>query len=81
MKKYIKTLAEYLKKNFIPIVSYNMFNFVPMLSSKVNKYIIDKLNSFVEFDEKEKNSVQKKFDEYNRILEENKSKEIIHKIN
>ena len=76
MKKYIKTLAEYLKKNFIPIVSYNMFNFVPMLSSKVNKYIIDKLNSFVEFDEKEKNSVQKKFDEYNRILEENQSKEI-----
>ena len=56
-----------------------MFNFVPMLSSKVNKYIIDKLNSFVEL--KEKNSVQKKFDEYNRILEENKSKEIIHKIN
>ena len=53
-----------------------MFNFVPMLSSKVNKYIIDKLNSFVEFDEKEKNSVQKKFDEYNRILEENQSKEI-----
>ena len=79
MKKYIKTFAEYLKKNFIPIISYNMFNFVPMLSSKVNKYIIDKLNSFVEL--KEKNSVQKKFDEYNRILEENKSKEIIHKIN
>ena len=53
-----------------------MFNFVPTLSSKVNKYIIDKLNSFVEFDEKEKKSMQKKFDEYNRILEEKQSKEI-----
>ena len=78
MKIYINTLAENLKKNFIPIVSYKMFNFVPSLSSKVNKYIINKLNFFVDntnnFDEKEKKCLQKKIDEYNHILEEKENK-------
>lgn len=81
MKAYINTLAKYLKKNFIPIISYKMFNFEPSLSSKVNKYIINKLNFFVDntndFDKNAKKSVQNKFDEYNRILEEKDSKEII----
>ena len=81
MKVYINTLAKYLKKNFIPIISYKMFNFEPSLSSKVNKYIINKLNFFVDnsndFDKNAKKSVQNKFDEYNRILEEKDSKEII----
>ena len=81
MKVYINTLAKYLKKNFIPIISYKMFNFEPSLSSKVNKYIINKLNFFVDnsndFDKNTKKSVQNKFDEYNRILEEKDSKEII----
>ena len=80
MKVYINTLAKYLKKYFIPIISFKMFNFEPSLSNKVNKYIINKLNFFVDntndLDESEKKNIQKKIEEYNRILEEKDSKEI-----
>ena len=80
MKVYINTLAKYLKKYFIPIISFKMFNFEPSLSNKVNKYIINKLNFFVDntndLDENEKKNIQKKIEEYNRILEEKDSKEI-----
>ena len=80
MKEYINNLVKYLKKYFIPIVSYKMFNFDPNLSNKINKYIINKLNFLVEnityFEENEKNNVQKKIDEYNKMLIEKDSQGI-----
>ena len=80
MKEYINNLVKYLKKYFMPIISYKMFNFDPNLSNKINKYVINKLNFLVEnityFEENEKNNVQKKIDEYNKMLIEKDSQGI-----
>ena len=80
MKEYLNNLVKYLKKYFIPIISYRMFNFDSNLGIKVNKYIISKLNFLVEnisiIDENEKKNMQKKIEEYNTILEGKNSKEI-----
>ena len=80
MKEYINNLVKYLKKYFMPIISYKMFNFDLNLSNKINKYVINKLNFLVEnityFEENEKNNVQKKIDEYNKMLIEKDSQGI-----
>ena len=80
MKQYIDYLVKYLKKYFLPIISYKMFNFDVTLSNKVNKYIINKISFLIDnislFEENEKKNFRTKFDEYNKILEEKNSKEI-----
>lgn len=43
IQDYINNLSKYLKKYFIPIISYKMFNYNNLLNNKVNKYIINKL--------------------------------------
>ena len=48
MKQYIDYLVKYLKKYFLPIISYKMFNFDVTLSNKVNKYIINKISFLID---------------------------------
>ena len=81
MKEYLNNLVKYLKKYFIPIISYKMFNFDSNLCNKVNKYIINKLNFIVEnlsqFEQNEKKNTQKKIEDYIKALEEKDSQGII----
>ena len=78
LKEHIKLLAKYLKKYFIPIISFKMFNFDSSLSEKVNEFIINKLYYFADnitnFIEKDQKNFQKKIEEYNHILREKESK-------
>ena len=80
MKEYLNNLVKYLKKYFIPIISYKMFNFDSNLCNKVNKYIINKLNFIVEnlshFEQNEKKNTQKKIEDYMKALEEKDSQGI-----
>ena len=53
---------KYLKKNFIPIISFKMFDFNHLLINKINKYLINKI-SFI------KDNIKGVFEnENNRIL-------------
>ena len=78
LKEHIKLLAKYLKKYFIPIISFKMFNFDSSLSEKVNEFIINKLYYFADnitnFIEKDQKNFQKKIEEYNHILRVKESK-------
>ena len=80
MKEFINNLSKNLKKYFIPIISYKMFNFDNSLNSKVIKYIIGKLGIIGEtlknLMENEKQSIKVQYNEQkNKILEENKNRE------
>ena len=78
VKDNINNLTRYLKKYFIPIITYKTFNFDNSLGNKVNKYIINKLNCVVqklgEFEENEKKLNQKKLEELIHIIEEKDNK-------
>lgn len=80
MKDYLNNLSKYLKKNYIPIISYKMFNFDHSLPHKVNKYIISKLNNIGEnikiLVENENKPFKKINEEQNKIIEEKNSKEL-----
>jgi hypothetical protein len=70
INEYLNNLLKYLKKNFIPIISYKMFNFNHLLNNKVNKYIINKI-SFI------KDNINAVFEnENNRIIDKNNCKTI-----
>ena len=80
MQNYLNNLTKYLKKNFLPIISYKMFNFDHSLANKVNKYIINKL-SFIgdnikNLVENENKAFKKINEEQNKIIEEKTSKEL-----
>ena len=80
MREFINNLSKNLKKYFIPIISYKMFNFDNSLNSKVIKYIIGKLGIIGEtlknLMENEKQSIKEQYNEQkNKILEENKNRE------
>ena len=80
MREFINNLSKNLKKYFIPIISYKMFNFDNSLNSKVIKYIIGKLGIIGEtlknLMENEKQSIKVQYNEQkNKILEENKNRE------
>ena len=80
MKDYLDNLTKYLKKNYIPIISYKLFNFDHSLAHKVNKYIISKLNNIGEnikiLVENENKPFKKINEEQNKIIEEKNSKEL-----
>ena len=80
MQDFINNLVKYLKKNFIPIISYKMFNFEHSFPNKVNKYIINKLSTIGEniknLVENENKSFKKINEEQNRIIEEKNRKEL-----
>ena len=80
MKDYLNNLSKYLKKNYIPIISYKMFNFDHSLPHKVNKYIISKLNNIGEnikiLVENENKPFKKINEEQNKVIEEKNSKEL-----
>ena len=62
IEDYLNNLMKHLKKNFIPIISYKMFDFNHFLINKINKYIINKI-SFI------KDNIKGVFEnENNRIL-------------
>ena len=62
IEDYLNNLMKHLKKNFIPIISYKMFDFNHLLINKINKYIINKI-SFI------KDNIKGVFEnENNRIL-------------
>ena len=68
INEYLNNLLKYLKKNFIPIISYKMFNFNHLLNNKVNKYIINKI-SFI------KDNINSVFEnENNKIIDKNNCK-------
>lgn len=81
IKDFFNNMSKYLKKNFIPIISYKMFNFENTLYSKVNDYIINKLNYIVkpikDILENEKQAIiAKNNEEKNKIIEEKINKEL-----
>ena len=62
IEDYLNNLMKYLKKNFIPIISFKMFDFNHLLINKINKYLINKI-SFI------KDNIKGVFEnENNRIL-------------
>ena len=62
IEDYLNNLMKHLKKNFIPIISYKMFDFNHLLINKINKYLINKI-SFI------KDNIKGVFEnENNRIL-------------
>ena len=62
IEDYLNNLMKYLKKNFIPIISFKMFDFNHLLINKIKKYLINKI-SFI------KDNIKGVFEnENNRIL-------------
>ena len=80
IEDYLNNLMKYLKKNFIPIISFKMFDFNHLLINKINKYLINKI-SFI------KDNIKGVFEnENNRILNsirdmKNKEREYLAAIN
>ena len=70
IQDYINNLSKYLKKFFIPIISYKMFNYNNLLNNKVNKYIINKL---IFIKENIKGTIES---EKNKIIDENNIKNL-----
>lgn len=80
MREFINNLSKNLKKYFIPIITYKMFNFDNSLNGKVIKYIIGKLgiigDTLKNLMENEKQTIKDQYNEQkNKILEENKNRE------
>jgi hypothetical protein len=80
MREFLNNLSKNLKKYFIPIITYKMFNFDNSLNGKVIKYIIGKLgiigDTLKNLMENEKQTIKDQYNEQkNKILEENKNRE------
>ena len=85
MKIYLNNFSLYLKQKFRPIIAFEMFSFDGTLDTKVNKYIINNINSIgeniislTEHILKENNLLKKKNDQQNLYIEQ-KNKEFNEK--